>query len=162
MLNQLKYIHDENTKLTEEAVLEFEKKRNVFLPIDYKKIVLEKDGDYLENHWNFNVETANGSVLGCELANIYSLQYVDEVWDGYLQMILEDDYMSQGFPGRECIQCIGSANGGDKLGMGFKSVYFGKIYLFEHDLGDNDFILVAHSFTEFLSMLIPVTYDDER
>jgi len=144
--------------VTKAEILDFEKKRNTQLPEDYRAFLLRRTGS-LTNFWWFDSIDEEQYVLGCELEDLHSLDYIDEIWDLHVDRC--QNFGHGYFAEPEYFHEIGLANGGGNLYMGFEKEYYGKIYLFCYEMY-SDFHLLANSFTEFVEMLRPPEESSEE
>ena len=147
-------IEGNENKVTIEGIDKFENRNNVVLSNEYKEFLLEYNGGDVDPS-SFYIEEIDNEDAACKFYGINISKYnycydLDRNIEGssYAEYFLHDEFIA--------IACGG---GGNEVCLGIKpdSEYFGKIYYYIHDLGDEDplenICFLANSFNEFLDLL---------
>ena len=146
-------IHNDNIQEVNIAVIEeFENMISANLCHDYKKFLLEYNGGYPEKNafdWVQKNAIYENVVGGDDIRYFTSIQ----------QSILDYEYLRERMP-NEFVQ-IADDNFSNRICLGIKGSYYGKVYFWDHDWEAEDdepptydnLSLIANSFTDFINML---------
>ena len=140
-----------NQKITEQRLQEFEKSIGANLPADYRAFLLEYNGG-VPDKLEFKAKKYGGSVLDC----LYGID-VSNVHNNIEQ---ELDLLSTRIP--TSFLPIGSDQLGNRILLGIKDKYLGKVYFWWHeDESDKkpwlkNIYSISKSFTGFLNSLFTV------
>ncbi|MDA7026852.1 SMI1/KNR4 family protein [Bacillus sp. CLL-7-23] len=145
-------VTSENEKVSLENIKTFEDDYNVTLPEEYKNFLLEYNGgDVNPNVFKISDEQGESALNTLYGLNI-SAEYdeLSSVFDS-LEGELPQELLS-----------IGDDSGGNQICIGISGNYFGKIYIWMHDIEEGEYMdnvfFLANNFNEFLDSL----YEDEE
>ncbi|WP_088825273.1 SMI1/KNR4 family protein [Listeria goaensis] len=135
-----------NEKITEQDILAFEKRHNIYLPGEYIDFLLKYNGGYSKQSV-FQISPDEGNSLVNKFYGIGNMQ-------GNLDRVIDnlDDDLPEGFIS------IGYDPAGNEICLGTKnSKYEGQIYFWMHDMESNlkmdNMFLLSTDFTSFLDSL---------
>jgi hypothetical protein len=143
-------INSENEKISLENIKIFEEKYNVTLPEEFKRFLLEYNGgDVKPNVFKISDEhgeSALNTLYGLDISSEYD--ELSNVFDS-LEGELPENFIS-----------IGDDSAGNQICLGIIGSYCGKVYIWMHDMEENEFMdnmfFLANSFNEFLDSLYEV------
>ncbi|MBC1793651.1 SMI1/KNR4 family protein [Listeria booriae] len=136
-----------NEKITEQDILDFEKRHNIALPEEYSHFLLKYNGGYSKQSV-FQISPDEGNSLVNKFYGIGDMQgNLDKVMDN-LDGELPENFISIGYDPAGNEICLGVKN----------SEYEGEVYFWVHDMEpdsemDNMFLL-NNDFISFLNSLL--------
>jgi SMI1 / KNR4 family (SUKH-1) len=140
---KFEYPHPPISKETLEA---YEKQLDFTLPEVYRSFLLEYNGGGLLTYGCFDYQLPNGKDSGSAVSHFFGLDV-----DAYKNL-----KYSQAIQDKPNYLFLIGHSLSSLLGIGVRGDHFSKVYVWEHTK-NNDVILLANSFNEFLDML----YDEE-